>query len=87
MKATPEGTKARDGGTSAPTARSVFHRRKPNATIGDVALERPNGRLTQRESATFTRWKSLVQIQYRPPYRLRSLFEVRIQDLKGLFHW
>jgi hypothetical protein len=25
------------------------------------------GRLTQRESATFTRWKSLVQIQYRLP--------------------
>ena len=25
------------------------------------------GRLTQWESATFTRWKSLVQIQYRPP--------------------
>ena len=25
------------------------------------------GRLTQRESATFTRWKSQVQILYRPP--------------------
>jgi hypothetical protein len=25
------------------------------------------GRLTQRESAAFTRQKSLVQIQYRPP--------------------
>lgn len=25
-----------------------------------------SGRLTQWESATFTRWKSLVQIQYRP---------------------
>ena len=40
------------------------------------------GRLTQRESATFTRWKSLVQIQYRlpspsgacKPYGLQAFF-------------
>ena len=39
-----------------------------------------HGRLTQWESATFTRWKSLVQIQYRPLRRWYSDVENATND-------
>ena len=62
----------RGGGTNC-TRRDT--RSRPNILPRSAASDRlsfrcyraAHGRLTQRESATFTRWKSLVQIQYRPP--------------------
>ena len=36
-------------------------------------LVRCNGRLTQRESAILTRWKSWVQIPHRPPWKIKGL--------------
>ncbi len=62
----PMGVRAPDG--SAPlVARPHLPEFSAIARIATRRRKRHNGRLTQRESATFTRWKSLVQIQYRPP--------------------
>jgi hypothetical protein len=37
-----------------------------------IGIKKSTGRLTQRESAILTRWKSLVRIQYRPLIRSRG---------------
>ncbi len=36
-----------------------------------IGIKKSIGRLTQRESAILTRWKSLVRIQYRPLIKSR----------------
>ena len=36
-----------------------------------IGIKKSTGRLTQRESAILTRWKSLVRIQYRPLIKSR----------------
>ncbi len=46
---------------------SGHYKRRKLQKAGLISADGHNGRLTQRESATFTRWKSLVQIQYRLP--------------------
>ena len=37
-----------------------------------IGIKKNIGRLTQRESAILTRWKSLVRIQYRPLIKSRG---------------
>ncbi len=37
-----------------------------------IGIKKSIGRLTQRESAILTRWKSLVRIQYRPSIKSRG---------------
>ncbi len=37
-----------------------------------IGIKKSIGRLTQRESAILTRWKSLVRIQYRPLIKSRG---------------
>ena len=44
----------------------------------------PNARLTQRESAILTRWKSLVRIQHRAPFFFLKGFSCPIHSINFL---